>query len=60
MPEMETIQEELPMRYEAGEFLRCLQEGLLESPVLSRRQTLVSMRIMDRIREQIGLVYPAD
>lgn len=58
--EIGPFQEELPMRYEAGEFLRCLQEGLLESPVLSRRQTLVSMRIMDRIREQIGLVYPAD
>ena len=54
------LQEELPMSYEIKEFLKCVRAGSLESEVLSRKQTLQSMRVMDEIRRQTGLSYPAD
>ena len=42
---------------EAG---RCLRDGLLESPHMRLDETLALMRVMDTIRGQIGLRYPAD
>ena len=50
----------LVMTYEIREFLRCVREGQTDSPLVSHAQTLSSMRVMDEIRRQIGLVYPAD
>jgi predicted dehydrogenase len=45
---------------EAAEVMRCLRQGLLESPLVPHQQTLSLMRQMDTIREQIGVRYAAD
>ncbi|WIV19673.1 Gfo/Idh/MocA family oxidoreductase [Paenibacillus polygoni] len=61
--ETETISEvsnEPAMKYEAAEFIRLVQSGELESPVNSHHHSSVTMAIMDTVRRQIGLVYPAD
>jgi predicted dehydrogenase len=46
--------------HEVLEFQRCLAEGLLESPLVPRAQTLTIMRQMDRLRAQVGVRYPGD
>lgn len=43
--------------YETEEAMRCIREGLLESPKISHADTLATMQVMDQIREQIGLRY---
>ena len=45
---------------EAMEVIRCLRNGEVESPLVPLDDTVALMRLMDRIREQIGLVYAAD
>ena len=42
---------------EALEVIRCLRNGEVESPLVPWDETLSMMRLMDRIREQVGLVY---
>ena len=39
---------------------RCLREGKTESDVMPLDETLDIMRMMDEIREQIGLKYPME
>lgn len=39
--------------YEANEVIRCLREGLLESPVLPLNDTLIVMQVVDEIRRKI-------
>ena len=46
--------------HEAIEAGRCLREGLLESPLMPHDETLAIMGLLDTIRRQIGLRYPAD
>lgn len=46
--------------YEAEEVMRCLQSGRKESDVLPLSFSLRLIRLLDRIRKEIGLVYPAD
>src|SRR5262249_11710410 len=46
--------------HEVLEFQRCLAEGLLDSPLVPRAQTLTIMRQMDQLREQVGVRYPGD
>jgi Predicted dehydrogenases and related proteins len=48
------------LREEAREVARCVRAGLLESPFMPHDFSLLTMRTMDRIREQIGLRYEAD
>jgi len=48
------------LNYEAEEVMRCLREGLKESPHMPLQRSLEVMRIMDRIREPWGLKYPND
>jgi predicted dehydrogenase len=43
--------------YEAEEVMRCLNEGLTESPLIPLDSSLSVMRTMDTVREQIGLSY---
>ena len=50
----------MAMTYEIREFIRCFLEGRTESSLIRHEQTLRSIRIMDDIRKQIGLFYPAD
>ena len=56
---------ELPLEgngynYQAVEVMDCLRSGRLESDVMPLAETLAIMKIMDRIREQIGLKYPME
>jgi predicted dehydrogenase len=46
--------------HEAIEAQRCFKAGLIESPGMTHEETLALMGVMDTIREQIGLKYPAD
>ena len=41
-------------------FCECIAKGLIESPVVTREQTLFITRQMDEIRNITGVVYPQD
>ena len=44
---------------EAMEVMRCLRNGEIESPLVPLDDTVAIMRLVDRIRERIGLRYDA-
>ncbi len=46
--------------HEIIEAQRCWRAGLIESPAMTHDETLALMGVMDAIRAQIGLRYPAD
>jgi predicted dehydrogenase len=46
--------------YEAAEVMRCIREGLTESPLMPLDETLSIMRTMDAVRAQWGLKYPME
>jgi len=46
--------------YEIREVNRCIAEGLKESPLVPHSDTAAVMRIIDRIKGDIGLVYPQE
>lgn len=48
------------MYYELEEFINVIEQGKQESTVNSRQNSLTVMEIMDEIRRQIGVIYPAD
>lgn len=48
------------MYYEISEFLNLIQESKLQSDINTFRLSLQVMEIMDEVRKQIGLIYPAD
>lgn len=57
----ETIQ--LPLSgggygYQAAEVIRCLDAGLLESPLMPLEESLAIMRTLDDLRAQWGLAFP--
>lgn len=43
--------------YENEEVMRCVRDGLVESPTMTHADTLANMRLMDAIRKQVGLQY---
>ncbi|MCB0556904.1 MAG: Gfo/Idh/MocA family oxidoreductase [Phaeodactylibacter sp.] len=46
--------------YEAQEVMRCLEQGLKESPILPLSFSLDLMELLDAIRREIGLTYPGE
>ncbi|GIH74688.1 Gfo/Idh/MocA family protein [Planobispora longispora] len=48
------------MNHEAAEAMRCLREGLLESPLVPWQATLEVMGLMDEIRAQAGVRFPGE
>ena len=46
------------LRFQVDEVHRCLERGLLESPVMPWRETLGIVEVLDDIRAQIGVRYP--
>lgn len=46
--------------YEIEEVHKCLSEQLIESPILPWNESITIMRIMDEVRNQIGLRYSVD
>lgn len=47
------------LAYQAEEVMRCLREGLVESPLIPHQASLAVMRVLDAARAQIGVTYPA-
>ncbi|XP_078582563.1 trans-1,2-dihydrobenzene-1,2-diol dehydrogenase-like isoform X1 [Branchiostoma floridae x Branchiostoma japonicum] len=48
------------MRFEAMEVRRCLQEGLIESPLMTHAMSLQIAGILDQARKVVGVVYDQD
>lgn len=48
------------LAHEAEEVMRCLRNGEIESPLVPLDESLAIMRLMDTVRERIGLRYAAD
>jgi predicted dehydrogenase len=48
------------LAHEALEVVRCLRSGETESPLVPLDETVALMRLMDRVRGQIGVSYPGD
>lgn len=46
--------------YQVFECMRCMQEGLLESPMMPHKETISIMRQMDELRKEWGVNYPYD
>jgi len=46
------------LREQAAEFARIVQSGEKESPLLTLKDTVAIMEILDTVRAQIGLKYP--
>lgn len=46
--------------YQVMECKRCLDEGLLESPMMPHEETLSIMKQMDELRKEWGVKYPMD
>lgn len=46
--------------YEIGHFIDMIENGELESIINSHRNSLVTIQILDEVRRQIGIKFPAD
>lgn len=46
--------------YQVMESRRCIEAGLLESPMMPHKETLAVMRQMDALRKEWGVKYPMD
>ncbi|KAJ8736201.1 hypothetical protein PYW08_006857 [Mythimna loreyi] len=46
--------------YQAVEVARCIRAGLIESPRMSHKESLVLAKLMDTVRSQLGVHYDAD
>ena len=46
--------------YQVMEARRCIEAGLLESPMMPHEETLSIMKQMDGLRKEWGVVYPMD
>lgn len=46
--------------YEIEEFINLVLSGECESKILSHNNSLITIEIVDEIRKQLGVVYPAD
>jgi len=59
----ETVSEQVigtGLANEALEVMRCLRSGEIESPLVPHEDSLSLMRLMDRIRRDIGVRYPGE
>lgn len=46
--------------YEVAEFINLIREGKCESQINSHENSLITIEIVDEIRKQLGVKYPAD
>ena len=47
-------------QYQAIHVEECIAAGLTESPIMSLRESVEIMRVMDQVRAQIGVTYPTE
>jgi len=45
-------------KYEAAEMMNCMRAGKKESDIIPHQFSLDLMELLDKVREQIGLIYP--
>jgi dihydrodiol dehydrogenase / D-xylose 1-dehydrogenase (NADP) len=48
------------LNYQCHEVRRCIKSGLIESPIVSHKESLQIAEIMESVRKQIGVVYLQD
>ncbi len=48
------------LRYEAMEVRNCLNSGLLESQIMSHKDSILLATIMEDMKKQIGVQYDVD
>ncbi|XP_023946804.2 trans-1,2-dihydrobenzene-1,2-diol dehydrogenase [Bicyclus anynana] len=46
--------------YEALETAKCIREGLIESPRMSHKDSLILAKLMDTVRKQVGVHFDVD
>ncbi|MDL2221859.1 Gfo/Idh/MocA family oxidoreductase [Parabacteroides sp. OttesenSCG-928-N08] len=46
--------------YEIAEFIDLIETGRLQSTINSHQHSLITLEIIDEVRRQLGVVYPAD
>jgi hypothetical protein len=46
--------------YQVLECMKCIREGLLESPMMPHEETISIMKQMDDLRKEWGVEYPYD
>ncbi|MCM1022126.1 MAG: Gfo/Idh/MocA family oxidoreductase [Muribaculum sp.] len=46
--------------YEASEFIDLIEQGRIESEINSHSTSLIVMELLDDVRRQLGVVFPAD
>lgn len=61
----EDKQIEIPLKgngfnFEAVEVMKCIREGKIESEIMPLDENLSIIKIMDQVRNQIGLKYPGE
>jgi scyllo-inositol 2-dehydrogenase (NADP+) len=49
-----------PMYYEVKEFVELIQQGKTESIINSYKNSYTTMQIVDKVRDEINLIYPSD
>ncbi len=47
-------------QYQAAEVARCVSEARLESPLMSWDSSRAVAAVLDEVRRQVGVVYPAE
>ena len=55
-----TLSEGLGYQFEAIEVMRCLREGLTESPMMTLDETVSIVRTMEQLLRDWGITYPSD
>lgn len=48
------------LQFEASETMRCIRQGLTESPIMPLDESIGLMEVMDQLRRRWGLIYPND
>jgi predicted dehydrogenase len=47
-------------QHEAAEVMRCVRDGLTQSPLFPHEDTIAILEVLDDARDQIGVRYPSD
>lgn len=48
------------LAYEAEEVRKCIEEGAVESQQVTHAETIQLAQLMDKLRHEMGVEYPAD
>ena len=48
------------LHYEAAEVARCIFAGRVQSPLRPLEESVTTLRVMDEIRRQCGIVFPGE